>query len=196
VTARDAGDGRLSDQELLANLIVLLVAGFETTTSLLGNGLAILFDHPGTAAALRSGTLPADGFIDEVLRYDAPLQALTRVARAAGLTAGGIPVPPGSRLILLIGAANRDPDRYADPDRFDPARTGSKPLSFGAGPHVCIGNALARLEAGVAFPRLLACFPALAPAPGHQAVRRSRFILRGYESLPVTVARQRDNLTG
>jgi cytochrome P450 len=110
------------------------------------------------------------------------------VARAADLTAGGLSVPPGSRLILLIGAANRDPDRYPDPDRFDPARTGSKPPRFGAGPHVCIGNALARLEAGIAFPRLLARFPALAPAGGQRPARHSRFILRGYESLSVTVS--------
>jgi cytochrome P450 len=183
VAARDS----LSDEELLANLIVLLVAGFETTTSLLGNGLALLFEHPETAAALRAGALPADGFIDEVLRYDAPVQVLTRVAREANLNAGGLPIPSGSRLILLIGAANRDPGRYTDPDRFDAARTGSKPLSFGAGPHICIGNALARLEAGIAFPRLLARFPALAPAPGQPPVRRNRLILRGYESLPVTV---------
>jgi cytochrome P450 len=142
VAARD----RLSDEELLANLIVLLVAGFETTTSLLGNGLALLFKNPGIITALRAGTLPVDGF-------------------------------------LLIGAANRDPARYPDPDRFDPARTGSKPLSFGAGPHICIGNALARLEASVAFPRLLT----LGPAPGQPPVRRGRLILRGYESLPVTV---------
>lgn len=188
VAARDAGDGRLSDEELLANLIVLLVAGFETTTSLLGNGLAILFDHPVTAEALGSGTLPAAGFIEEVLRYDAPVQAVTRVARASGLTAGGRPLPRGSKVILLIGAANRDPDRYPDPDRFDPARRDSKPLSFGAGPHICLGNALARLEAAVAFPRLLARFPALAAAPGQQPVRRSRLILRGYETLPVIVS--------
>ena len=188
VAARDARDGRLSDEELLANLIVLLVGGFETTTSLLGNGLATLLGDPRIAAALRSGTLPVDGFIDEVLRCEAPVQAVTRMARAADLTAGGLPVPRGSLLILLIGAANRDPDRYTDPDRFDPARTGSKPLSFGAGPHICIGNALARLEAGIAFPRLLTRFPAL--APGRPATRRNRLILRGYESLPVTVTQQ------
>jgi cytochrome P450 len=179
VAARDS----LSDEELLANLIVLLVAGFETTTSLLGNGLALLFKHLQTLTALRAGTLPVDGFIDEVLRYDTPVQVLTRVARTENLNAGGTPIPLGGRLILLIGAANRDPARYADPDRFDPARTGSKPLSFGAGPHVCIGNALARLEASVAFPRLLA----LAPAPGRPPVRRNRLVLRGYESLPVTL---------
>jgi cytochrome P450 len=187
VAARDAGDGRLSDEELLANLIVLLVAGFETTTNLLGNGLAILFDHPDVAAGLRRGTLEVPGFIEEVLRYDAPVQVVTRIARGGDLTAGGLPIPPGSQVIVLIGAANRDPDRYPDPDRFDPARGDIKPLSFGAGPHICMGNALARLEAAVAFPRLLTRFPALAAAPGKQPARRTRVILRGYETLPVTL---------
>ena len=195
MAARDAGDGRLSEQELIANLIVLLVAGFETTTSLLGNGLALLFCHPETAAALRGGILPVDGFIDEVLRYDAPVQLLTRVARAGNLTAGGLPIPEGSQMIVLIGAANRDPARYRDPDRFDPGRfdpgrtdpgrTGSKPLSFGTGPHVCLGSALARLEAAVAFPRLLARFPALSAASGQPPIRRNRLVLRGYQTLPV-----------
>jgi cytochrome P450 len=185
MAARDAGDGRLSEQELIANLIVLLVAGFETTTSLLGNGLALLFGHPGTAEALRGGILPVDGFIDEVLRYDAPVQLLTRAARAGNLTAGDLPIPDGSRVLVLIGAANRDPARYRDPDRFDPGRTGSKPLSFGTGPHVCLGSALARLEASVAFPRLLARFPALAAAFGQPPIRRNRLVLRGYQTLPV-----------
>jgi cytochrome P450 len=183
VAARDAGDGRLSDEELLANLIVLLVAGFETTTNLLGNGLAILFDHPDIAAGLRRGTLEVPGFVEEVLRYDAPVQVVTRIARMGSLTAGGLPIPQGSQVIVLIGAANRDPD----PDRFDPARSDIKPLSFGAGPHICIGNALARLEAAVAFPRLLTRFPALSPTPGEQPARRNRVILRGYETLPITV---------
>jgi len=187
VAARDVGDGRLSDEELLANLIVLLVAGFETTTNLLGNGLAILFDHPGTAARLRLGALEVSGFIEEVLRYDAPVQAITRVARAANLAAASQHIPQSSQVILLIGAANRDPDRYPDPDRFDPTRSDIRPLSFGAGPHICIGNTLARLEAAVAFPRLLTRFPALSAAPGEQPTRRNRLMLRGYETLPVIV---------
>lgn len=187
VAARDAGDGRLSDEELLANLIVLLVAGFETTTNLLGNGLAILFDHPDIAAGLRRGTLEMPGFVEEVLRYDAPVQVVTRIARGGNLTAGGLPIPQGSQVIVLIGAANRDPERYPDPDRFDPARSAIKPLSFGAGPHICIGNALARLEAAVAFPRLLTRFPALSAAPGEPPARRNRVILRGYETLPITL---------
>lgn len=195
VAARDADDGRLSEEELLANLILLLVAGFETTTSLLGNGLALLFGRPDIAAALRSGALAVSGFIEEVLRYDSPVQLLTREARAGDRTVAGRPVPAGSQVILLIGAANRDPARYADPDRFDPARFdpgrsgpgrgASRPLSFGAGPHICIGNSLARLEAAVAFPRLLARFPAIRAAAEVPPARRDRLVLRGYETLPV-----------
>lgn len=187
IRARDADRARLSDTELLANLIMLLVAGFETTTNLLGNGLAILFDHPGTAAALRSGAAPVSGFVEEVLRYDSPVQAITRVARAGNLTAAGTPVAQGGQVILLIGAANRDPARYPDPGRFDPKRVDIKPLSFGAGPHICLGNGLARLEAAVAFPRLLARFPGLSPAPGVSPLRRDRLVLRGYQTLPVVL---------
>ena len=90
-----------------------------------------------------------------------------------------------SYLILLIGAANRDAARYDDPDRFDPTRTDIRPLSFGAGPHICIGNSLARLEAAVAFPKLLNRFPNLSAAAGRPPVRRDRLILRGFQTLPV-----------
>lgn len=188
VAARDADDGRLTESELLANLVVLLVAGFETTTNLLGNGLAILLEHPELAAALRSGTVEISGFVEEVLRFDSPVQVTTRVAREENLHVARLPIPPGSVLILLIGAANRDPDRYCEPDSFDPTRTDVKPLSFGAGAHFCLGNGLARLEAAVAFPRLLARFPALTTAPGQHPVRRDRLVLRGYQSLPIRIA--------
>ena len=187
VAARDADDGRLSDEELLANLILLLVAGFETTTNLLGNGLAIVLDRPGLHTALRAGRIPISGFIEEVLRYDSPVQVTTRRARADDLAIGDISIPRGSEVILLVGAANRDPDRYHDPDRFDPTRTDVKPLSFGAGPHICIGNSLARLEATVAFSRLVARFPALTAAADQQPTRRDRLVLRGYQTLPVQV---------
>ena len=143
-----------------------------------------------------------------MLRYDSPVQLITREARAGDRTVAGRSVPAGSQVILLIGAANRDPARYADPDRFDPARfdparsgagrfdpdhSGAgrgapRPLSFGAGPHICIGNSLARLEAAVAFPRLLARFPTIRAASGLPPTRRDRLVLRGYETLPVAVA--------
>jgi cytochrome P450 len=185
IAACDADDGRLTDQELLANLILLLVAGFETTTNLLGNGLAILLDHPDLTIALRTEQIPIPAFIEEVLRYDAPVQAVTRQARADGRTIEGISIPRGSDLILLIGAANRDPIRYQNPDRFDPTRTDIKPLSFGAGPHICIGNNLARLEAAVAFPQLLARLPNMSAATSRPPIRRDRLILRGYQTLPI-----------
>jgi cytochrome P450 len=187
VAIRDANDGRLSEQELLANLITLLVAGFETTTNLLGNGLATLLRRPGLVAGLADQTVTMAGFVDEVLRYDSPVQATARVARTAGLKIVGQPVPEGSQVLVLIGAANRDPGRYPNPDHFDATRTDSRPLSFGAGAHVCIGNALARLEGAIAFGRLLARLPDLSAAPGAQPQRRDRLVLRGYQTLPVVL---------
>ncbi|MFF9640259.1 cytochrome P450 [Kitasatospora aureofaciens] len=179
------GGGRLSGQELLANLVLLLVAGFETTTNLLGNGLDLLFRHPEAAAGLRSGALSPAGFTDEVLRFDSPVQATGRVALAEGLSIEGLPVPADSGLTLLIGAANHDPARYERPGVFDPTRTDSQPLSFGGGTHFCLGSQLARMEAEVAVPALLDRFPRL--ARGGVPTRRDRLVLRGYETLPVTV---------
>lgn len=187
VAARDADDERLSEEELLANLILLLVAGFETTTGLLGNGLAILLEDPGLADRLRSGQIPVAAFVEEVLRFDPPVQLTTRIARADNVTIAGQVVPRGTQAILLIGAANRDPRHYPDPDRFDATRRDTKPLSFGAGPHICLGNSLARLEATIAFPRVLARFTSITFDPDHQPTRRNRLVLRGYETVPVRV---------
>ncbi|MFI0901511.1 cytochrome P450 [Streptomyces sp. NPDC020983] len=186
LAARDSDDGRLSEGELLANLTLLLVAGFETTTDLLGNGLRLLFDHPEAAAGLRSGRIAVGSFVEEVLRYESPVQLTTRIVHADGQELAGVALPRGAQLVLLIGAANRDPARYADPGRFDPARTAIRPLSFGAGAHVCIGNGLARLEAAVAFPLLLSRFPDLAPGPT-PPTRRDRVVLRGHGTFPVLV---------
>jgi cytochrome P450 len=189
VAARDADDGRLSDLELIANLVVLLVAGFETTTNLLGNGLEILFQHPDLVSPLRLGDLSVPGFVEEILRYDSPVQATLRTARADGLDVAGLPIPKDSMVVLLIGAANRDPDRYPAPDRFDPTRTDIAPLSFGAGAHICLGNNLARLEAAIAFSRLLSRFPQVTPAG--RPDRRDRLVLRGLDTLPVTITTPR-----
>ncbi|WP_030445769.1 cytochrome P450 [Actinocatenispora sera] len=202
VAVRDADDGRLSDAELLGNLILLLVAGFETTTSLLGSGLALLLDRPDLLATLHAATSvvatapPAGaateagagdaavaGFVEEVLRYESPVQVLTRTALVDGRSVADLPVPRGADLIAVVGAANRDPARYRDPDLFDPTRTGVRPLSFGAGAHICLGNSLARLEATVAFARLVRRFPAMLAAG--DPVRRDRLVLRGLQSLPV-----------
>ncbi|MFC0100448.1 cytochrome P450 [Micromonospora marina] len=186
VQAHDGGD-RLSGDELLANLIVLLVAGFETTTNLLGNGLVALLDHPRAAAALRDRPDLAPAYVDELLRYDSPVQLTSRMSTAPSRY-GDVDLPPESWAIVLLGAANRDPRRYPDPARFDPWRAQSAPLSFGAGPHYCLGAALARLEAQVAFPLLLRRLPGLAVAGRPE--RRVRLTLRGHATLPVRVGRQ------
>ena len=182
-------DSGMSDPELVANLVLLLFAGFETTTNLLGNGLALLFQYPAVRQALAGGGLAPALFVDEVLRYDSPVQLTSRVALVDGLEIEGVPVPRQAEVLLLLGAANRDPARFAEPERFDPWRADNAPLSFGAGIHYCLGAMLARLEAAVAFPALLARFPELAPAEGAVPVRQDRIVLRGYAELPVRLGR-------
>jgi len=187
VQESDDPDGKLSEAELIANLVLLLVAGFETTTNLLGNGLAILFGRPEIAGGLREGRLPVSDFVEEVLRFDSPVQLTSRIVDEKDVRLGGVELPVGAEVMLLLGAANHDPRRYADPGTFDPLRPDVQPLSFGAGVHFCLGSALARLEAATAFPRLLARFPGLAPAAGQIPVRRDRLVLRGYHTLPVVL---------
>jgi cytochrome P450 len=184
VQISDSDDGRLSDSELLDNLMLLLVAGFETTTNLLGNGLRIILQDPPAGDAVRDGSVPVAAFVEEVLRYDSPVQLTSRLGCDAGL--GGVQVAANDDVVVLLGAGNRDPRRFTAPGTFNPLRAEGGPLSFGGGAHFCIGAALARLEAGVAFPRLLTRFPALAAAG--EAQRREGFVLRGFETLPVTVA--------
>jgi cytochrome P450 len=180
-------DGTLTEAELLANLTVLLFAGFETTTHLLGQGLRIILTMPEVEASLRAGTLPVQAFVSEVLRFEPPVHAGTDRWRPEAGDLYGVPVPAGAQVIALLGAANRDPRKFAEPDRFNPARTdGSSLVSFGAGPHYCLGAALARLEAAVAVPMLLERLPLL--ASGGEPVRRSGIALRGFDKLPITVA--------
>jgi len=179
----DAADGRLTDAELLHNLTLLLVAGFETTTNLLGNGLQVILQQPAVGEAVRDGTVLVSAFVEEVLRYDSPVQLTSRVGCDAKV--GGVAISAGDHVMTVLGAGNRDPRRFAHPDTFDPRRADGGPLSFGGGAHFCIGAALARLEAGVAFPRLLQRFPRIAPAG--EPVRRDTLLLRGYDALPVTV---------
>ena len=185
VQVNDAHDGRLSDVELICNLILLLVAGFETTTNLLGNGLYLGFEHPEVVDRVRKGEISVSAFVEEVLRFDSPVQLTSRIAIVDGALVGEQQVPKSAEVLLLIGAAHRDPNRFENPDVFDPTRSDNVPLSFGAGIHYCLGQGLARLEGQVAFEKLFARFPriALAGVP----TRRDRLVLRGYETLPVTL---------
>jgi cytochrome P450 len=180
----DAEDGRLTDAELLHNLTLLLVAGFETTTNLLGNGLQIILQDPPAGEAVRDGSVPPAAFVQEVLRFDSPVQLTSRIGD--GTSVNGEPVSPGTGVVTLLGAGNRDPRRFTDPARFDPMRPDGGPLSFGGGAHFCIGAALARLEGAVAFPRLLGRFPKISAAA--EPTRRDTLVLRGFDVLPVTVA--------
>jgi cytochrome P450 len=176
--------GPLSDAELIGNLVLLLLAGFETTTNLLGNGLALLGERPALRRLLRAEPPAVPGFVDEVLRYDSPVQLTSRRA-ATDLRVGPIGVPAGGTVIVLIAAANRDPLGFPDPDTFDVRRAGPPPLSFGRGPHTCLGARLARAEAQLAFGRLLRRFPQLRLAG--RPSRLDRFNLRGFATLPIAV---------
>ncbi|MGO8959580.1 MAG: cytochrome P450 [Streptosporangiaceae bacterium] len=179
----DADDGRLTDAELLHNLTLLLVAGFETTTNLLGNGLQIVLQHPPAGQAVRDGEVSPAAFVEEVLRFDSPVQLTSRVGCDA--IVGGVAVEAGDEVITLLGAGNRDSRRFTEPGRFKPLRAEGAPLSFSGGAHFCIGAALARLEGTVAFSRLLNRFPGIAAAGA--PTRRDTFLLRGFDTLPVTV---------
>ncbi|HCT81444.1 MAG TPA: cytochrome P450 [Micromonosporaceae bacterium] len=172
----------LAQDELLGNLALLLLAGFETTTNLIGNGVMTLLDHPEHLARLGNHPGLAALYVEEFLRFDSPVQLTSRVAYEP-TSLIGYDLEPGSWVMALIGAANRDPARFADADLFDPDRPGNTSISFGAGAHFCLGAVLARLEARIAFPLLLRRFPGLTLAG--EPLRRNRLVLRGYESLPI-----------
>ena len=180
--AHDAGGDRLTAGELMGNLALLLVAGFETTTNLLGNGLVLLLEHRELAKRLAAEPERAAAYVEEVLRFDSPVQLTERFAGTPA-TVEGVGLPAGAEMILLLGAANRDPARFARAGAFDPDRTDNAPLSFGAGAHYCLGAPLARLEAQVALPALVRRFPEMALTARPR--RRPRLTLRGWAALPV-----------
>ena len=182
VAASVADHGVLSDAELLANLIALFNAGFVTTTHLFGCGLVLLLERPEARAAMGADPAP---FVEEMLRFAPPTHFLIRYASADAEVAG-VPIPRGSSVVVAIGAANRDPRRFPAPHVFDPTRPDNRPLSFGAGPHYCLGAALTRAEGTVAFPRLFDRFPGLALVGDPGVPTRLQF--RGYEKLSVTIS--------
>ncbi|WP_018218334.1 cytochrome P450 [Salinispora vitiensis] len=184
VSVSDSGDDRLSHDELLANLVLLYAAGYETTSNLLGNGLAALLERPALKERLRQNPTQASAFVEEMLRFDPPIQIATRYT-AQATTLGGLNIDAGTQIIVLIGSANRDPDRFADPDEFDPDRADGGSMVFGVGAHYCLGAALARMEAEIAFPRLLDRFPAIT---GHAPGVRRRKSLRGFTQLPISLS--------
>ena len=181
-SAADDGD-QLSEDELVTMAALLFAAGFETTTHLLGNGLVALLANPGQASALRKDPELAPTAVEELLRFDSSVQLTGRTA-LADTEVAGVPIAKGARLVCYTGAANRDPQRFDDPNRLELARRDGAPLSFGGGIHYCLGAPLARLEAQLAFPALLTRYPNLQLSDGAQ--RRDSLTLRGYLHLPVT----------
>lgn len=178
----DSGDDRLTDIELVANLVVLLNASFVTTMNLLGNGLLPLLARPDLVDRVRADADFASRCVEEILRYDSPVQLLTRVA-AHDTELAGVPIPKDGIVMVLLGAANRDPRKHADADTFDPDRSDVGHLSFGGGGYFCLGAALSRLEGRLAFPRLFQRFPDLAIAS--EPTRANGLLLRGYSVVPV-----------
>ena len=177
----------LTPGELLAFLILLLLAGNETTTNLIGNGLLALGRYPEQRECLRQDRNLIDSAIEEMLRFDSPVQGTIRVARQAAM-AGGVEIEPGTLVIPLLAAANRDPSIFERPEDFDIARDPNEHLAFGYGIHFCIGSPLARLEGSIAIASVLERFPHLALADrGATLNYRGSLFLRGLSALPMKI---------
>ena len=183
VAVRDGTD-RLSTDELVASAILLLNAGHEASVNALGGGVVALLRHPAQLARLRAdrGLIPAA--VEEMIRYDPPLHMFVRTA-AADVRVAGVTIPAGAEVAALLGAANRDPAVFVDPDTFDVARDPNPHVGFGAGLHFCLGAPLARLELQAALGALLDHAPALALAA--DPVPRPTFVLRAYTAVPLTI---------
>jgi cytochrome P450 len=182
---RGEHEGRkLSEEELIQNCIFILNAGHETTTNLIGNALEIFIRFPDERRRLIANPALMKSAVEEVLRFESSNQLGNR-----GLTEdteiGGVAMPKGTLVTLCIGAANRDPEPFPDPDRFDVARNPTRHLAFGSGIHMCAGMSLARLEGRIAIERFLARFPDYAGDGAPVRSRRARF--RGFTALPVRV---------
>ncbi|GAB4107042.1 cytochrome P450 [Micromonospora taraxaci] len=160
VEALDSGEVELTEDELISNLIVLFNASFVTTVYMFSNGLPLLLAHPETVAALPADEKLTQGCVDEALRLESPVHFLARAA-PRDTELAGVPVAQDDNVLIIIGAANRDPARFPEPDVFEPTRPGPPSLAFGVGLHYCLGAAVSRLEGRLALPRLFARFPGL-----------------------------------
>jgi cytochrome P450 len=181
-------DGALTDEELLGNLVLLFVAGHETTTNLIGNGVWTLLRHPEQLQRLRAHPDLLGSAIEEMLRFESSVNMVSRIP-IEPYALRDVVVPPGDTIFFMTGAANRDPAVFADPDRFDIGRDPNPHIAFGAGIHYCVGAPLARLEAEIAFTRLLQRFPGLQTV--EDAPRwRSLINLRGLQTLSLRASRE------
>jgi cytochrome P450 len=180
--AEESGD-RLSDEELFANANLLLVAGHETTTNLIGNGMLALLQHPDQFRKLQEDPKLITPAVEEFLRYGNPVQFTNRLARE-DVTIGGKQIKKGQFVFLVLAAANRDPEQFTDPDGLDITRSPNHHVSFGQGHHFCVGAPLARLEAQIAFAALLSRLPKM-KLTGAALEYGQSFNLHGLKSLPI-----------
>ena len=182
-TAEIDGD-RLSEEEIVANVIVTMVGGQETTTNLIGNGLLTLLRHPDELERLRADPTLLESAVEELLRYESPSQHTARLAPADAVL-GGKEIPEGDAVIAVMGAGNRDPERFPDPDRLDLGRQDNRHLAFGWAGHFCFGAPLARIEGQIAFETMLARFSELSLVPDQEIRWRPNLGLRGLTELHV-----------
>jgi cytochrome P450 len=183
IAAEEAGD-KLDEEELLATCILLLVAGHETTVNLIGNGTLALLRHPDQLRKLRERPALIGTAVEELLRFDGPVQRTARIP-SEEITIGGQTIGKGEMVMPFLGAADRDPTQFPDPDLLDITRTDNRHIAFGMGIHFCLGAPLARMEGQIAINTLLARLPKLALATDRPQFRQS-LTLRGLETLPVS----------
>ncbi|MEX2221357.1 MAG: cytochrome P450 [Candidatus Rokuibacteriota bacterium] len=183
IAAEEAGD-KLNEEELLATCILLLVAGHETTVNLIGNGTLALLRHPDQLRKLREHPGLIGSAVEELLRFDGPVQRTARIP-SEDITIGGQTIGKGEMVMPFLGAADRDPTQFPDPDRLDITRADNRHIAFGMGIHFCLGAPLARMEGQIAINTLLGRLPKLALATDRPAFRQS-LTLRGLQSLPVS----------
>ena len=183
IAAEEAGD-KLGEDELIATCILLLIAGHETTVNLIGNGTLALLRHPEELRRLRETPGLITSAVEELLRYDGPVQRTARITSTA-VTIGGRTIPKGEMVMPFIGAADRDPSQFPDPDRLDLGRADNRHIAFGWGIHFCLGAPLARVEGQIAIDTLVRRLPRLALVNDEPEHRQS-LTLRGLKALPVT----------
>lgn len=176
---------RLTDEQVVSTAMVLLMAGHEATVNATANGIAALAAHPDQWARIRSGEVSPRTAIEEIIRFDPPLQWFERWVLEDGVVLGGEPIPLGSRVALVLASANRDPRRWSEPDRFDVGRGDAGHLTFGGGIHFCLGAPLARMELETTLTELAASEAELMVLPG--AIRSPTFQFRGYARLPIAL---------
>lgn len=183
MVALQAAGAPIADEEVRVNLSALLIGGNLTTTDLIGNGVWLLLRHPEELAKLKADPGLAAGAVEEILRYESPVAITSRVA-SAEREVGGCPVHPHHAMMVSLHAANRDPDVFQAPDRFDITRKNAPHVAFGGGSHICIGAPLARIEAKHAFGKLFRRYPDLS-LPEQEIVWRTLPFFRGIETLVV-----------